>query len=79
MVITATEFKNNFSKYIGLLSSEDIFIASRGKTVAKISNPDCDVPNETTVAAMLEAEKIAKDPNVKGYNDIEELFADLLS
>lgn len=22
MVITATEFKNNFSKYIGLLSSE---------------------------------------------------------
>ena len=30
-----------------------------------------------TVAAMLEAERIAKDPSVKGYNDLDELFADL--
>ena len=29
------------------------------------------------VAAMLEAERIAKDPSVKGYNDLDELFADL--
>ena len=28
-------------------------------------------------AAMLEAERIAKDPSVKGYNDLDELFADL--
>lgn len=34
-------------------------------------------PNKETVAAMLEAERIAKDPNVKGYNDLDELFADL--
>ena len=34
-------------------------------------------PSEQTVSAMLEAERIAKDPNVKGYNDLEELFADL--
>ena len=27
--------------------------------------------------AMLEAERIAKDPSVKGYNDLDELFADL--
>ena len=26
---------------------------------------------------MLEAERIAKDPSVKGYNDLDELFADL--
>ena len=25
-------------------------------------------PNKETVAAMLEAERIAKDPSVKGYN-----------
>ena len=34
-------------------------------------------PNKETVAAMLEAERIAKAPSVKGYNDLDELFADL--
>ena len=36
-----------------------------------------DRPNKETIAAMLEAENIAKDPNVKGYTDLDELFADL--
>jgi DNA-damage-inducible protein J len=30
-----------------------------------------------TIAAMLEAERIAKDTSVKGYTDLDELFADL--
>ena len=34
-------------------------------------------PGERTIAAMLEAERIAKDPSVKGYTDLDELFADL--
>ncbi len=34
-------------------------------------------PNSETIAAMLEAERIAKDPSVKGYTDLDELFADL--
>ena len=34
-------------------------------------------PNKETVAAMLEAERIAKDPSVKGYDNLDELFADL--
>lgn len=34
-------------------------------------------PNKETVAAMLEAERIAKDSSVKGYNNLDELFADL--
>lgn len=34
-------------------------------------------PNKETINAMLEAEKIAKDLSVKGYNDPNELFADL--
>ena len=33
--------------------------------------------NKETVSAMLEAERIAKNPNVKGYRDVDELFADL--
>lgn len=36
-----------------------------------------DQPNKETMAAMLEAEKIAKDPSVKGYHNLDEMFADL--
>ena len=34
-------------------------------------------PNRETVTAMLEAERIAKDPSVKGYTNLNELFTDL--
>ena len=34
-------------------------------------------PNPETAAAMREAKGIAKDPSVKGYQDLDELFADL--
>ena len=36
-----------------------------------------DKPNKETVAAMVEAERIAQDPNTKGYTDLDELFAEL--
>lgn len=31
-------------------------------------------PNKETIAAMLEAERITKDPSVKGYDDLDDLF-----
>ena len=34
-------------------------------------------PNAVTLAAMKEAELIEKDPSVKGYNDLDPLFAEL--
>lgn len=34
-------------------------------------------PNRETIAAMLEAEMIAKDRSVKGYSDLNELFKEL--
>ena len=34
-------------------------------------------PNKGTLEAMLEAERIAKDSSVKGYQNMDELFADL--
>ncbi|MBW8383598.1 MAG: type II toxin-antitoxin system RelB/DinJ family antitoxin [Youngiibacter sp.] len=34
-------------------------------------------PNKDTIAALLESESIVKDPSVKGYNDLDELFKDL--
>ncbi len=41
MIITATEFKTNFGKYLDLITqtTEDIFITKNGKTIAKVSNP----------------------------------------
>lgn len=34
-------------------------------------------PNQETVNAMLEAKRIARDPNVKKYSDVEEALRDL--
>ena len=39
MVVTATEFKANFGKYLELVTEEDVFITRNGKTVAKVVNP----------------------------------------
>ncbi|MCL2375555.1 MAG: type II toxin-antitoxin system RelB/DinJ family antitoxin [Firmicutes bacterium] len=33
--------------------------------------------NEETIEAMEEAKRIAHDPNVKGYTNLDELFAEL--
>ena len=33
--------------------------------------------NPETIGSLLEAERIAKDPSVKAYTDLDELFADL--
>ncbi len=34
-------------------------------------------PNKETIAAMLEAERIAHDPNAKIYDDVEEALREL--
>lgn len=34
-------------------------------------------PNNETIATMLEAERIAHDPNVKRYSDVEEALREL--
>ncbi len=36
-----------------------------------------DQPNMETIAAMMEAERIAHDPNVKHYSDVEEALREL--
>lgn len=42
-----------------------------------LSSRPLEKPNKKTISAMLEAERIAKDPNVKGYQDMDELFREL--
>lgn len=39
MSITATELKQNLSKYLLMAEREDIFITRNGKVVAKLTNP----------------------------------------
>ena len=39
MIVTVTEFKTNFGKYLDMLTKEDIFITRNGKTIAKVINP----------------------------------------
>lgn len=39
MSITATELKENLSKYLLMAEKEDIYITRNGKVVAKLSNP----------------------------------------
>ena len=51
MVVTATEFKANFGKYLELIAQEDIFITRNGKTVAKVVNPQ--VSAVDTLRGML--------------------------
>ncbi len=34
-------------------------------------------PNKETILAMLESEKIANDPNIKRYSDVEEALKEL--
>ena len=36
-----------------------------------------DQPNKETMAAMLEAERIAKDPSAKHYTDVEDALREL--
>ena len=39
MIVTATEFKTNFGKYLDMLQFEDIYITRNGKTIGKLVNP----------------------------------------
>ena len=38
-----------------------------------------EIPNEETKAAMLDADRIAHDPSVKGFTDTDELFRELVA
>ena len=39
MSITATELKNNLSKYLRLSATEDVYITRNGKVISKLTNP----------------------------------------
>ena len=62
MIVTATEFKTNFGKYLDMLLSEDIFITRNGKTIAKMVNPN--VSAVDSISGMLKG-KLPDNYDVK--------------
>jgi antitoxin (DNA-binding transcriptional repressor) of toxin-antitoxin stability system len=66
MVVTATEFKTNFGKYLDLLAKEDIFITRNGKTIAKVVNPH--VSSVDSISGLL-AGKVLDDLDRKSIRE----------
>lgn len=73
MIVTATEFKTNFGKYLDMIAKEDIFITRNGKTIAKIVNPQVsavdslrgmlkDIPSDIDLDSLRE-ERLSKYAN----------------
>lgn len=65
MIVTATEFKTNFGKYLDMVAEEDISITRNGKTIAKIVNPQIyavdslremlkDIPSDIDIDSLRE-------------------------
>ena len=70
MIVTATEFKTNFGKYLDMIAKEDIFITRNGKIIAKVVNPQIsavdslrgmlkDVPSDIDLDSLRE-ERLSK-------------------
>ena len=70
MIVTATEFKINFGKYLEMITKEDIFITRNVKTIAKVVNPQVsavdslhgmlkDIPSDIDLDSLRE-ERLSK-------------------
>lgn len=66
MIVTATEFKVNFGKYLGMLGQEDIYITKNGKTVAKVMRPN--VSAVDALSGLLEG-KMPEDLDGKALRE----------
>ncbi len=42
MIITITEFRNHFGKYLKFSAAEDILITRKGKLIAQLTSPSRD-------------------------------------
>ena len=73
MIVTATEFKTNFGKYLELIAKEDIFITRNGKTIAKVVDPQISAVDSLRgmlkdVPADLDQDSI-KEERLSKYED----------
>ncbi|MBQ3290977.1 MAG: type II toxin-antitoxin system prevent-host-death family antitoxin [Mogibacterium sp.] len=62
MSITATELKENLSKYLMLAATEDIYITRNGKVVARLTSPYQDrVSIAKSLAGIIPADITAEE------------------
>lgn len=67
MIVTATEFKTNFGKYLDLVSQEDVLLTKNGKIVAQVIKPEDD--RNKILESLVGFAKTDKEVNL---NDIRE-------
>lgn len=79
-----TEIKNQADKLfaelgLNMTTAFNIFLRQSIRENRIPFDVTLDTPNPTTIAALLEAEKIASDPSTKRYSDVEEALRELKS
>ena len=77
-----TDIKNQADKLfaqlgLNMTTAFNIFLRQSVREGCIPFNVTINTPNAVTVAAMLEAERIASDPSVKRYSDVEEALREL--
>lgn len=79
-----TDIKNQadrlFSELgLNMTTAFNIFLRQSIREGSIPFNVTVNTPNAETVAALLEAERIGRDPSVKRYSDVEEALRELKS
>lgn len=62
---------------INLTTAINVFLRQSLRTGGFPFEVKLDIPNAVTIAAMQEAERIARDPDSQRYNDVEEALREL--
>ena len=75
MVVTATEFKANFGKYLELIAKENIFITRNGKTVAKVVNPQISAVDSlrgmlSNISSDIDTDSLREERLLKYENNV---------
>ncbi|GHU91773.1 DNA-damage-inducible protein J [Clostridia bacterium] len=78
-----TDIKNQADKLfsdlgLNMTTAFNIFIRQAVREGSIPFHVTTNIPNAETAAALLEAERIAHDPSIKGYRDVDKMFEDLL-
>ncbi len=77
-----TDIKNQADKLfaelgLNMTTAFNIFLRQAVREGSIPFNVTVNTPNAETVAALLEGERIARDPSVKRYTDVEEALREL--
>ena len=73
MLVTATEFKSNLGRYLGLVGTQDIVITRNGKRIAKLTDAAKDKTDILRALIGIVPSQVsledAKDERLRKYED----------